>query len=213
MGIRLFNIFAKITGWPLQWLCFRTKVLYEDPSVQKRHIRGSAIVISNHTSIYDYAVFLFVFWTRTIRCQMAELLFGKKPLGWILRALGGIRVDRNTHDFGFVAQSEEILRRGGVVEIFPESRLPREGEERPLPFKPSAAFLALSSGAKVIPAYTNGRYFQRGRAVVLIGRPIDPRAVTEGIADEKERITALNGQMRRRIMELEREYRERCEKR
>ena len=66
MGIRLFNIFAKITGWPLQWLCFRTKVLYEDPSVQKRHIRGSAIVISNHTSIYDYAVFLFVFWTRTM---------------------------------------------------------------------------------------------------------------------------------------------------
>ena len=210
MWINLFHIFTKITGWPVQWLCFRTRVLYEDPSVQKRHIRGAAIVYANHRSIYDYAVLMFVFWTRTLRCQMAELLFEKKPLGLLLRALGGIRVDRNSHDFGFMASSEEILRRGGVVEIVPESRLPRPGEEPPLPFKPSAAYLALSAGAPLIPVYTNGRYFSRRRAVVLIGRPIDPTAFRSAERSEKETIAALNEAMRRRIIELEREYHERC---
>lgn len=210
MWIKLFHLFVKITGWPVQWLCFRTRVLYEDPAAQRRHIRSAAIVVSNHRSIYDYAVLMFVFWTRTLRCQMAEVLFEKKPLGLLLRALGGIRVDRGGHDFGFVARSEEILRRGGVVEIFPESRLPREGEARPLPFKPSAAYLALSSGVPVIPVFTNGRYFRRRRAVVLIGRPIDPNAFRDAGRSEKETIEALSGAMRERIIELEREYHERC---
>ena len=119
-------------------------------------------------------------------------------------------MDRGGHDFGFVARSEEILRRGGVVEIFPESRLPREGEARPLPFKPSAAYLALSSGVPVIPVFTNGRYFRRRLAVVLIGRPIDPNAFRDAGRREKETIEALSGAMRERIIELEREYHERC---
>lgn len=209
MGIKLFQLFTKITGWPVQFLCFRTRILYEDPAVQKRHIRGPAIVIANHCSVFDYAVLLFVFLTRTLRCQMAELLFEKKPLGTLLRWWGGIRVDRTGHDFGFVAKSEQILRRGGVVEIFPESRLPRPGEERPLPFKPSAAYLALYTGAPIIPVYTNGRYFRRERAAVLIGRPIDPLLFRDGEKSEKECIDALNTHMRQRIIELEKEYHER----
>ena len=147
--IALFNWFVKITGWPAQLLCFRTKILYEDRRVQGRHIDGRAIIISNHTSVFDYAVYLFVFWTRTLRFQMAEVLYEKPLLGWFLRLLGGIRVDRNAHDFGFLPKSLSILSRGGVVGIFPESRLPRPGEERPLPFKVSAALLALESGAKI----------------------------------------------------------------
>ena len=209
MGIKLFHFFTKITGWPVQFFCFRTRVLYEDPAVQRRHIRGSAIVVANHTSVFDFAVLMFVFWTRTLRCQMAELLFDKKPLGTLLRLLGGIRVDRNSRDFGFLAKSEEILRRGGVVEVFPESRLPLPGEERPLPFKPSAAYLALTSGAPIIPVYTNGSYFCRKRAVVLIGRPIDPALFRDEARSEKERIEALNAHMRQRIIELENEYHER----
>ena len=56
---------------------------------------------------------------------MAEVLFRKKKLGRILRAMGGIYVDRESSNFGFVAESEHILQKGGVVGIFPESRLPR----------------------------------------------------------------------------------------
>lgn len=209
MGIKLFQLFTKITGWPVQWFCFRTKVLYEDPSAQKRHICGPAIVIANHSSIYDYAVLMFVFWSRTLHCLMAELLFDKQPLGLLLRCLGGIKVDRSSHDFGFLAKAERILRKGGVVEIFPESRLPRPGEERPLPFKPSAAYLALSTGVPVIPVYSNGKYFQRERAVVLIGRPVDPTAFRAGPGGEKEAIAAFNEHLRRRIIDLEGEYRER----
>lgn len=200
--IRFFNAFTKITGWPVQALCFRTKVCYEDRAVQDRHIRGSAIVISNHTSVYDYAVYLFVFFFRTLRFQMAEVLFEKQPLGLFLRAMGGIRVDRDAFDFSFVAKSEQILRRGGVVGIFPESRLPKPGEVRPLPFKPSAAYLALSSGAPVIPVYTNGSYFRRERARVIIGKPVDAASLVDPALSEKEQLAQLSERLRERIIEL-----------
>ena len=144
--IGLVNWFTKITGWLPQLFCFRTKVYYEDRSVQSRRIKGPAVIISNHTSIYDYAVFLFVFWTRTLRYQMAEVLFKKPVLKHLLRGLGGIRVDRDVFDFSFVGESLEILKKGGVVGIFPESRLHLPGEECPLPFKTSAAYIAKESG-------------------------------------------------------------------
>ena len=71
------------------------------------------------------------------------------------------------------AESLKILEKGGVVCVFPESRLPRPGEKRPLPFASSVAYLALTSGAPVIPVYTNGSHFKKERVRVMIGTPID----------------------------------------
>ncbi len=210
MRIRFWNMFVKLTGWPAQLLCFRTKVYYEDRGVQSRRIKGPAILLSNHTSVYDYAVYLFVFFGRTLRFQMAEVLFERKLLGGLLRRLGGIYVNRNAFDFGFVAKSEEILRQGGVVGIFPESRLPRKGEERPLPFRPSAAFLALASGVPVIPVYTDGSYFRLKRARVIIGKPITADALPDGARNDRETIAAVSQLFRERIIELERIYHENC---
>ncbi len=209
--IRFWNAFTKLTGWPVQYFCFRTKVYYEDRSLQGRHIRGPAILVSNHTAVYDYAVYLFVFWTRTLRFQMAELLFDKPFLGRLLRHLGGIRVDRTGYDFGFLTRSEEVLRRGGVVGVFPEGRIPKPEEERPLEFKISAAWLALASGVPVIPVVTNGRYFKfpKDRARVLIGKPLLAADLTEDGLDEKENLRLVTERLRARIIELEKLLNER----
>ncbi len=212
MLIRLFNAFVKITGFPAAFFCFRTKVYYENKAVQSRRIKGPAILISNHTSVFDYAVYLFVFFLRTLRVQMAELLFQKKVLGPFLRMLGGIFVDRNTHDFGFISKSLDLLKKGWVVGVFPESRIPLPEEERPLPFKTSAAYLALASGVPVIPVYTNGSYFKKKRAEVLIGTPIDVRAIEDPALSEKENLARVTNAMREKIISLEKLYHEQSEK-
>ena len=207
--IAAFNVFTKITAWPLQFLCFRTKVYYEDKSVQGRRIKGGAIIISNHTSIFDYAVYLFVFWSRTLRFQMAEVLFKKKALAPLLRALGGIYVDRTGFDFGFVSKSERIIEKGGVVGVFPESRLPLPDEKRPLPFKTSAAYIALSTGAPIVPVVTNGSYFTKKRARVLIGKPVYAAELIKDGASEKENLQIASDALRQRIMELQAQLDER----
>ncbi len=199
---RLLIGFVKLTGWPVQWLCFRTKVTYENRAVQSRRIKGPAIIVSNHTALYDYAVLLFVFFTRVLRTQMAELLFEKGLLGPFLTGMGGIRVDRNSHDMGFVHKSVEILEKGGAVLIFPEARLAREGETKPLPFQTSPFYIALESGAPIIPVYTNGSYFQKKRARVRIGTPIDARSMWRPEEDEKTNLERITEAVRQKVIEL-----------
>ena len=201
--ITFWNIFVKITGWLPQFVCFRTKIYYEDRKVQGRHIKGPAIIISNHTSVFDYAVYIFVFFTRNLRFQMAEVLFEKKALARLLRMLGGIFVNRDSYDFGFMAKSQDILSKGGVVGVFPESRLPKPGETRPLEFKTSAAFLAMSAGVPVIPVVTNGSYFNPKRARVLIGEPLDVSALSDVTLPQKEDLQQVSEKLRQHIMKLE----------
>ncbi len=197
-----FNWFVKITAYPVQKLVFRTKIYYEDKKVQSRKIKGPAMVVSNHTSVYDYAVELFVFFSRTVNYQMAEVLFEKKPLGSFLKALGGIKVDRQAFDFGFIEKSKEILDKGGVVGVFPESRIPKEGEQRPLEFKPSAAYLALYASVPVVPVYTDGEYFGKKRARVIIGKPFVASDYLDETKTQKENIAFISEKLRERIIQL-----------
>ncbi|MBQ6680567.1 MAG: 1-acyl-sn-glycerol-3-phosphate acyltransferase [Lachnospiraceae bacterium] len=208
--IAFFNWFTKITGWPAYRILFRTKVLFEDREKQGRRIHGPAIVISNHTSVFDYAVMLFVFYSRTLRTQMAEVLFRKKgPLPLFLKCMGGIYVDRDSHDFGFIEKSARILRKGGVVLIFPESRIPLPEEERPLPFVPSAALAALETNVPVIPVFTNGSYFNKKPARVIVGTPLNPAEYVRPEMTEAEKIESVTAAFREKITRLGEELNER----
>ena len=198
----VFNWFVKLTGWLIQKIVFNTKIYYEDKSVQSRRIKGPAIIVSNHTSVYDYAVFLFVFPMRTLRYQMAEILFSKKGLGGFLKALGGIKVERGNYNFGFVEESKRILDKGGVVGIFPESRIPKEGEITPLPFKPSAAYLALYANVPIIPVYTNGEYFHGKRARVVIGKSFMAKDLYDEGKDEKTNLLIISDCIRSKVVNL-----------
>lgn len=196
--------FVKATGYPFQRLFCRTKFFYEDRALQGRRIKDAAIVVTNHTAIFDFIEMMMTFPSRILRYQMAEVLFRKKSLlPWFLRQMGGIFVDREGYDFSFLNESMDILARGGVVGIFPEARLPKAGEARPLAFKTSAAYLALKSGVKVIPVYTEGLYGKKKPNRVMIGKPIYACDVCRSDLSEKENIALLNETMRGRVIELE----------
>lgn len=212
MWIKFVNLFTKVTAFPVQLICFRTHVYYEDRKTQGRKIKGPAVIVSNHTSVFDFAVYMFVFIGRNLRALMAEVLFEKPVLGPFLKSLGGIRVDRNSMDMSFLCKAEDILRRDGVIEAFPEGRLPKPGENKPLEFKTSAAYLALSTGAPIIPVYTNGKYFGKEHASVIIGTPIDSGLVENQGLTEAEQIELLTRECRQKIIKLEKLLNEQAEK-
>ena len=199
----LFSWFVKLTGIIPAAFAFRTKVYYEDKRVQKRAVKGCAIIVSNHNSVWDFATMMFLFFGRTLRCVVAELMFEKNVfMNVFLRMLGCIRVDRNSHDFAFIEKGKSILSRGGVVEIFPEARIPKDDEEKPLPFKPSAVYLALESGASIVPVNICGKYFSKERIRVIIGKPIDVRELYDSALSEKENIENITEILRGKIIEL-----------
>ena len=206
--ITFFNYFVKITGWLPATLILRMKVKYEDKKVQSRRIKGKAILMSNHTSVYDYALLLFLFFFRTLRCLMAEVLYKKLLLRFFLKLMGGIYVNRDSYDFSFMDKCKKVLDKGGVVGIFPESRLPKKGEETPLAFKESITLLALESGAPIIPIYTKGNYFTKFRTRVTIGTPINVRSYYDETKSQKENVKEITLMLRNKIIELGKKYEE-----
>lgn len=199
----IFNWIVKITAYPAYLLVFRTKVYYQNKNIQSRKIKGKAIIVSNHTSVWDVALMLFLFPMRLLRCVVAEVIYTKFGMKLFLALFGAIKVERNTQDYAFVSKSVDVLRKGGVIEIYPEGRLPdREGDVSPLPFKPSAVYIALASNAPIIPVFTNGKYFTKKRARTIIGEPIWVTDLYDCTISEKENIEKINNILRETIIEL-----------
>ena len=96
--------------------------------------------------------------------------------------------------------------------VFPESRLPKPNETRPLEFKTSVSYLALSSGAPIIPVYTNGSYFNKKRARVMIGKPIYLSDFLDESLDDKQNLELVTKRLREEIIRLGEQLNERQEK-
>lgn len=192
--------FVKITGIPAALLFFKPRVIRLCKKLPK-----PCIVVSNHKSLMDFALYLLIFPFRTIRFLMAEVLFNKgKAFASFLYAIGGIRVDRDAFNFDFVSNCIEVLDKGGTLGIFPEGRLPVNG--KPWPFTVSTAFIASHADAKIVPVYTDGNYGIKKRASVVVGEPFDLMEYRkDGLSDEEqlkhlttvleEKIYALKGEL------------------
>ncbi|MBQ4570425.1 MAG: 1-acyl-sn-glycerol-3-phosphate acyltransferase [Bacilli bacterium] len=181
--------FVKITGFIPQLFYFRKKVYYVNKKESNRRLKGSAIIVSNHKRLFDFVLYMYLFLNRDIYTVIGEVMFNKgKLFGWFLKCIGGIKVERDAYDFGFLSKCINLLNKGRVVEIFPEGRLPLKEETTLLEFKPSFVYLALESGAPIIPLYTNGSYGKKTRTKVIIGEKIYAQDLYDSKKSDKENI-------------------------
>ncbi len=165
-------IFKVVYLWSVA-LYFRPKFYYQNKKMQSSTIKGSAIVVSNHRGPLDFLLLLLAFWTRTLRCIVSESIYNVNPfLRVILWLFGAIKVDRFGRKLDFMHNSLKVLNKGGVIEIFPESRFPLPGETELLPFASSVIYLALKSGVPIIPIYHKKRSSFFERTKIAIGAPV-----------------------------------------
>ena len=206
---RLFLWFVKITGWPIALFYYRKKVICVDNDKSLKKIKGAALLVSNHTSVYDYPLMMFTFMGRSIRTLVAEIMYKKTPLlSKLLFKIGAIKVDRYTYDFAFMAKLIDCLNKGELGLVYPEARVPKDHErDHFLEFTPSYVYMALEANCPIIPIYTNGIYGKlkkkyHNRAKVVIGRPIDVASLYKDNLDEKENINNINNYVKGRIEDL-----------
>lgn len=192
--------FTKITAFPPTYIFFKPKVYYEDKITSKKKLPKSFILVSNHTSLMDFPLYLMVFFRRNIRFLMAEVLMNKPVLGWFLYKLGGILANRDSIDFSFMSESLETLDRGESVGVFPQGRLPVG--EKPFPFKPGVGMISLYTDALILPVYTDGNYGIFKRARIVIGNPIDARTLCSEDLPEEEKAVAITEALESKIYEL-----------
>jgi 1-acyl-sn-glycerol-3-phosphate acyltransferase len=149
---------------------------------------GPVLILSNHASALDpFAAGLAV---RRYVCQLARKnLFDQPVIGWFMRTLPGIPIDRNMGKDGIQAVLE-ALERGNPVIMFPEGERSHTGAVQPL--KPGVSLLIKRVKCPIVPVGVAGTFAAWSRFMkwpkfappwlapgpntigVSVGKPIDP---------------------------------------
>lgn len=168
---------------------------------------GPAVLAANHDSLVDIPTLVFAS-PRPLWFMAKEELFRGAFGSWFFHVMGAFPVRRGGQDVVAVRAALEVLRRGRLLGMYPEStRTPDL-----LPFYPGAAWAALATGAPLVPVGIRGTLgsLPRGSTIprrtnvtVRFGAPMrlrreaDPRArlerareATEDLRVEVEKLLA-----------------------
>ena len=197
----IFRWLALLSAWPVQLLVFKRKTYYEDRRAQGRRVRGKALIVSNHFSVFDYMVNLFLFPFRKL--YVVYWPQNSKRIRWGMKFFGGIVSDRDVMSLRFMDESVKTLEKGRLVQIYPEAYISEDG--RMDEFKPSYVLIALRAEAPIIPVITDGQYGLFKRVHLIIGKPIDLWDYCTSEDPTKEEIMALNDIVYKKCLELQRE--------
>jgi len=167
---------------------------------------GPVVLCMNHESSLDIPA-VTVASPRPITFMAKRELFRSRSVGWAFMRMGAFSVDRELFDLRAVRIGLEVVRRGEVLGMYPEgTRMPGQLLE----FLPGAPWIALSTGAPLLPCAIAGteRALPRGRRVperVPIRVTFLPAVEVEPVDDPvKRRIEAerLAGELRESIRPL-----------
>lgn len=154
------------------------------------------IFVSNHQSIIDICA-LFRGLPRPVRF-VAKRELGRIPfLGWYIRAMGMVFVDRRGRGRGVVDAMVGLLRSGSDVIAFPEGTRTRDGSIATFRRGPFEA--ALVAGARLVPVAIRGAHAvlpaggfhpRPGLIELVIGEPLEvlPGEGREAIAARAEQV-------------------------
>jgi 1-acyl-sn-glycerol-3-phosphate acyltransferase len=165
---------------------------------------GPVILAPNHSNVIDGPMLIGTSPRPVHFLVKQEAFIG--PLDPFLRGIGQLPVDRTGTDRTAVTSALSVLKRGGVLGIFPEGT---RGEGDFASLRGGLAYFALRSGAPVVPVACfgtteRGRVVRglpplRGRVDIVFGDPFDAgdgsgartrRALDAATVRIQERLTA-----------------------
>jgi 1-acyl-sn-glycerol-3-phosphate acyltransferase len=146
---------------------------------------------------------------RPVTFMAKQELFKGPLLAWAWRVLGGFPVRRETSDIRAIDTGLAVLEKGDVLCLYPEGTRSLTGEM--LPFLKGTAWIALRTGAPIVPCGLKGtvRHPPEGkpligkRVEVNFGQPI-PIEREDDPAARKQKAEALTASLLQAIAELSR---------
>jgi 1-acyl-sn-glycerol-3-phosphate acyltransferase len=123
---------------------YRVKPFEESPLPSE----GPALIVCDHTSLGDPLVLLATA-GRPVRFLMAEEIYSQRHIRWAFQALRCIPVQRGKRDIRAIRTMLDGLAAQEVIGLFPEGGLDRHRLDEG---HPGIGYLAIKSGAPVIPA-------------------------------------------------------------
>ena len=196
---------SKITGsgrfFTFKWVLKRILSIFCRVELKgKENIpsRGPVILAPNHISYFDPPI-IGITIPRKVHFMTMHDLFEGKFSAWLMKKVGAFPVKRNGPDRRSIEHAMAILKREGLLCIFPEGGI-NEDEKR-MEAKEGLGLIAFECLVPVVPAVIAGTrqlyklrslFPPRPRVKILIGEMIDPRNV----------VGATKKEMRRNLLKL-----------
>ena len=140
--------------------------------------KGACLLCGNHTGYSDPLFILFALGRRDHPYIMGKAELLKTPvLGWILKKVGMIPVDRGKADVKAIKECMRVLKDGKKLLLFPEGTRVKEGEAQDA--KNGAAMLAARTGAPIVPVYVPAKLGWFKRTPVVFGEAYTPELSQE----------------------------------
>src|SRR6202451_4345728 len=204
----IYRICAGVVGLPAR-IFFPPRVT----GAENIPLTGPVIIAPIHRSNVDFAFSLFIS-PRKAFFMAKEGVFHPAIFGALLTRLGAFPVDRTSADRESLRLSEEVLKRGQALVLFPEGTRKEGTVVEPL--HDGAAFIASRTGATIVPvgiagserAMPVGAKFPRLTKIqIVVGTPIEP-PTSEGRVSRSQ-ITEKTEELRRELEAVYSEARQR----
>lgn len=161
------KFFASVPG--LLW--FRPKVRYINENAKKK-IKGGALLISNHTTLFDPVYVMYTVWYRRHHFICLKELTEAK-MGWLLKLFLCIPIDRENFSMRSFREITDHLSAGHLVSMFPEGHISTEANNSMGSFKSGMVLMAAKSKTPIIPMYVQHRKHFWNRLCAVVGEPVD----------------------------------------
>jgi 1-acyl-sn-glycerol-3-phosphate acyltransferase len=168
--------------------------------------RGPAIVAGNHASFLD-PFLISARCGRPVRWLVSQEFYAKRHLRWPLRWFGTIPVGGGRSMVRSYRRIADVIQGGGLIGIFPEGGISRDGEMKP--FRDGAAVIAYRLGAPIVPMHIHGsfealsRYAKWPRFVPITIRVGEPIHVSKTLAPTHAEVEALTAALHAAVATLE----------
>ena len=156
---------------------------------------GGVILCSNHISAMDVFCIAAVY-PRHVKFIAKKELFSIPVIGWLIKALGAIKIDRGGNDISAIRTAITEAKNGFPVAIFPQGHRYPGVNPASTPTKNGAAMIAYHAGCPIVPVGINtksGKFGLFKRIDVVFGEmiPYSDLLFENGGSNEYARATKI----------------------
>ncbi len=170
--------------------------LYYRPKIINKGVipkTGPVIIAGNHLHALDQC--LPSSCTNRAIHYLAKKEYFDSKWAWFFKGVGCISVNRQEGDKAAIERALDILKKGGVIGIFPEGTR-NTTEDFLLPFKLGAVLMAQKTGATIVPFGITGEY-KRGNnnnLTLRLGTPFKVKK-EESLEEANDKLRTIVGDL------------------
>lgn len=200
----IFRTIGLIVGYPLQWIFFKRRMFFETKRNRKT-FKGGKLIISNHFNMLDYVMTSFIVCPRKLNVIASEDPFQNKFFVWGMKFFGAIQADRVSKSLGFIGAGADVLKKGQLLQIYPEGKNTPDGKIHE--FTRTYIAIAHRGGVPIVPVVFDGNYGPFKRASVIIGDEIDVRQFfsPDRKTPTRDELAAAHNYVYNKVLELREE--------